>query len=124
MQELGRKLRELRKDRSLTQADLASRIGIQQSDLCRMENGQYRISLETLVKLLAELEVPISEFLEEPAADLSSTELTLVHDFRRLSPDARKEVQHFVRFLRTETDLEPRSAGASFSHPLVTRATD
>ena len=99
---LGRKLRDLRKDRALTQADLANRIGIQQSDLCRMENGQYRISLETLVKLLAELDVPISEFLGEPAAGLNTSESVLVSEYRRLSPDAQREVQHFVRFLRIE----------------------
>ena len=113
---LGRKLRDLRKDRSLTQADLAGRIGIQQSDLCRMENGQYRISLETLVKLLAELDVPISEFLDEPTADLTAPEAALVRDFRRLSPDAQKEALHFVRFLRAETSRRgpssrPRLAG-------------
>ena len=38
---VGSRIRSLRKDRSLTQADLAHRIGIQQSDLCRMENGEY-----------------------------------------------------------------------------------
>ncbi|MFQ5720799.1 MAG: helix-turn-helix domain-containing protein [Acidobacteriota bacterium] len=104
---IGRKIRELRKDRSLTQADLAGRIGIQQSDLCRMENGQYRISLETLVKLLAELEVPISEFLDEPAADLTPSESALVRDFRHLSADAQQQARHFVRFLRAEKSGRP-----------------
>ena len=100
---LGTKLRVLRKDRGLTQADLATSIGIQQSDLCRMENGQYRISLETLVKLLGELDVPVSEFLDEPRAELTRSEAALVRDFRHLSDDSKKEAQHFVRFLRTQS---------------------
>ena len=60
--DVGQKLRDLRKARHLTQSDLASRIGIQQSDLCRMENGQYRVGLETLVKILRECGVTFSEF--------------------------------------------------------------
>ncbi len=42
---VGSRIRTLRKDRTLTQADLAGRVGIQQSDLCRMENGEYKVSL-------------------------------------------------------------------------------
>ena len=42
---VGSKLRDLRKSRNLTQSDLAARIGIQQSDLCRMENGRNRATL-------------------------------------------------------------------------------
>jgi len=49
---VGSKIRQLRKERSLTQAELAQRIGVQQSDLCRMENGEYKVSLDTLFKIL------------------------------------------------------------------------
>ena len=46
VEDVGRRLRELRKARNLTQSDLAQRIGIQQSDLCRMEKGRYRVRLD------------------------------------------------------------------------------
>jgi len=49
---VGYKIRELRKARSLTQAELAGKIGIQQSDLCRMETGEYKVSLDTLFRVL------------------------------------------------------------------------
>ena len=39
---VGRKIRRLRKDYNLTQTELSARIGIQQSDLSRMEKGEYR----------------------------------------------------------------------------------
>ena len=41
VQLVGRKIRQLRKERKLTQNELASRIGVQQSDLSRMEKGDY-----------------------------------------------------------------------------------
>jgi transcriptional regulator with XRE-family HTH domain len=49
---IGGRLRRLRKERNLTQAELARQIGIQQSDLSRMEKGEYRVSLDNLVKIL------------------------------------------------------------------------
>ena len=39
VQLVGRKIRRLRKERHLTQTELSARIGIQQSDLSRMEKG-------------------------------------------------------------------------------------
>ena len=42
VQLVGRKIRQLRKERRLTQTELAVRLGIQQSDLSRMEKGEYR----------------------------------------------------------------------------------
>src|SRR6185503_12697597 len=45
VQLVGRKIRRLRKERHLTQTELSSRIGIQQSDLSRMEKGEYRVRL-------------------------------------------------------------------------------
>ena len=62
---VGSKIRQLRKERSLTQAGLAQRIGVQQSDLCRMENGEYKVSLETLFKILAVFGMDIGEFFRE-----------------------------------------------------------
>ena len=108
VEDVGRKLRELRKDRQMTQADLASRIGVQQSDLCRMESGQYRVSLDTLVKILAELQVPISEFFQEQLGNLTTEESHLLRTYRDLSDVRREEIRRFIRFIRIDSDA-PRS---------------
>ena len=62
---IGSKIRQLRKDRNLTQAYLADRVGIQQSDLCRMENGEYRVSLDVLFRILMEFKMSMSEFFQD-----------------------------------------------------------
>jgi transcriptional regulator with XRE-family HTH domain len=101
--DVGRKLRDLRKERNLTQSDLAARIGIQQSDLCRMENGQYRVGLETLVKILRECGVTFSEFFqEEPTGELTPEEAGLIQRFRHLGGPGRNQLLHFARFLCNE----------------------
>ncbi len=102
---VGSRIRTLRKDRALTQADLAGRIGIQQSDLCRMENGEYRVSLEVLFKILSVFEMPMSEFFHEEEAQgpTRDRDYELLQLYHRLTPRMQEEVLDFVQFkLQTE----------------------
>ena len=59
---IGSRLRRLRKERGLTQAELARQIGIQQSDLSRMEKGEYRVSLDNRVKILGVFDLDLADF--------------------------------------------------------------
>lgn len=96
---VGSRIRALRKDHSLTQADLASRIGIQQSDLCRMENGEYKVSLETLFKILSVFEMSIADFFQDEMAGSSKErDIEFLKQYQRLTPRAQEEVHQFVEF--------------------------
>ena len=96
---VGSRIRSLRKDRALTQADLAHRIGIQQSDLCRMENGEYKVSLETLFKILSIFEMNIADFFNEDSSGAThDREYEFLRQYQRLSPRAQDEVQDFIQF--------------------------
>ena len=98
---VGRKIRRLRKERKLTQNELAARIGIQQSDLSRMEKGEYRVSLDTLFKILAEFDISIGEFFDEMAKDtFTPQDVKLVREFRSLEQDDQDEVRDFIQFKR------------------------
>ncbi|MEE8524521.1 MAG: helix-turn-helix transcriptional regulator, partial [Thermoanaerobaculia bacterium] len=100
---VGPKIRQLRKEKKLTQTELASRIGIQQSDLSRMEKGEYRVSLDTLFKILAEFNVSISEFFDDVAKQsLTPRDVQIVRELKRLPSDARREVEAFINFKRTQ----------------------
>lgn len=114
VQLVGPKIRQLRKERKLTQTELASRIGIQQSDLSRMEKGEYRVSLDTLFRILAEFNVSISEFFEDVAKEsLTPRDVNLVRDIKHLNNDARREVEAFVAFKRSQN--APKQPVASIS---------
>jgi transcriptional regulator with XRE-family HTH domain len=97
---VGQKIRMLRKERGMTQSELASRIGIIQSDLCRMEKGEYRVGLDTLFRILEVFGMNIGEFFGEESRleDGLSQEAELAERFRRLSPEGRTEVLDYVRF--------------------------
>ena len=106
---VGKKIRQLRKDRNLTQAELAARIGVQQSDLCRMETGEYKVSLDALFKILRIFGMSIAEFFHEEnhaGGAEPDREAELVAQFRRLKPESQEQVLEFLRFkLFQESDL-------------------
>jgi len=62
---VGSRIRELRKGRHLTQTELSDRIGIAQSDLSRMEQGDYKVGLDTLFKILQVFDLKMGEFFGE-----------------------------------------------------------
>ena len=100
---VGSKIRQLRKQHGLTQAVLAKKIGVQQSDLCRMENGEYKVALDTLFRILGVFGMKIGEFFQN-GDDLSVPVMNMDQDqellamIRRLDEASRDEVTEFIRF--------------------------
>ncbi len=102
IQLVGQKIRELRKERKLTQVELSARLGIQQSDLSRMEKGEYRVSLDTLFRILAEFKMSIAEFFDDVTKEsITPRDVRLVQDFNALPADAQREVEEFISFKQT-----------------------
>jgi transcriptional regulator with XRE-family HTH domain len=98
---VGQRVRQHRHDRNLTQTELARHIGIQQSDLSRMEKGEYRVSLDVLFRLLQAFEMSLGEFFGDLAHEnLTTSEAVLVESFRELPHEAQAEVLEFVEFKR------------------------
>src|SRR5262245_33055905 len=116
IQLVGQKIRQLRKERKLTQVELSHRLGIQQSDLSRMEQGEYRVSLDTLFRILAEFKVGIGEFFEDVAKEsITPRGVQLVQKFNTLPQDVQREVEDFIAFKQAQTrragDLEDATEG-------------
>ena len=116
---IGSRLRRLRKERDLTQAELARQIGIQQSDLSRMEKGEYRVSLDNLFKILGVFDLDLADFFgeEHPKTQqerlpLSREDMKILHLLRELSPEGRAEVQEFLEFKLRKQRQERRSLTA------------
>lgn len=100
---VGSRIRELRKGHHLTQTELSEKIGVAQSDLSRMEQGEYKVGLDTLFKLLQVFDLKIGEFFGE--TETSGVEdRELVTEFRGLSDEARQEVRDFVRFKKMQEE--------------------
>ena len=115
---VGARLRLLRKDRHLTQTELARQIGIQQSDLSRMEKGEYRVSLDNLFKILAVFDIALQDFFadkqaaEEPRRALSHEDMQILHLVKQLSESGRREAMEFLEF-KVRREQQDRRAIAS-----------
>jgi transcriptional regulator with XRE-family HTH domain len=107
---VGSRIRELRKGRHLTQIELSEKIGVAQSDLSRMEQGEYKVGLDTLFKLLQVFDLKIGEFFGE-SETTGPEDRALVTEYRELSDEARQEVRDFMRFKRMQESSRQDDSG-------------
>ncbi len=101
MELVGNKIRELRRQRKLTQTELAEKIGVHQSDLSRMEKGEYKVGLDTLLRVLQTFNLSIADFFEE-----RPREHTIIDRYESLTEDAQREVDNFIEFKRIQQQRE------------------
>jgi transcriptional regulator with XRE-family HTH domain len=113
---VGSRIRELRKGRRLTQTELSEKIGVAQSDLSRMEQGEYKVGLDTLFKILQVFDLKMSEFFGETEQPSADQERELVATFQALAEDARREVLDFARFKKTQTEPPPSPTETEEEH--------
>ena len=113
MFEIGRRLREVRKQRGLSQREVASAVGMSQSTLSDLEQGtNVGRTLELVAGLGRYFEVSVDSLLgltdEDPALPslraLTLEETDLLELIRRLSPDQRVKVAQMARFLADQDD--------------------
>lgn len=116
--QIGASLRRLRKERHLSQSDLARQIGIQQSDLSRMEKGEYRVSLDNLFKILGVFGIKIADFFAEESSPAPATrplareDMQILHLLKKLSPEGRREVMEFLDFKVRREQVAERAAAS------------
>ena len=68
-----------------------------------MENGEYKVSLETLLKILSIFHINIAEFFHEDAPpSISEKDVDFVREFQKLDPESQREVWDFMRFKRMD----------------------
>jgi transcriptional regulator with XRE-family HTH domain len=65
IEKFGRRLRQIRKGKNLSQLDLELLSNIARTEISRIENGEKNIEFFTLVKLAQALNVSIHEFFKE-----------------------------------------------------------
>jgi len=93
-QEIGRRLREFRKRRGLTQEQLAVMIDVTFQQIQKYESGFTRLNTDKLQVVAQALSVPVSAFFDDDKTDvrlLSPEEIRLVEGFRTLSSTDKRE---------------------------------
>lgn len=67
--DFGKRLKELRSERELTQEKLAELAGLERTYISQAEQGRRNTTLLTMQKLAAALEVELSELVAPPSID-------------------------------------------------------
>lgn len=83
--EVGARIRQARLASQLSQADLASSLGIDRSALARVEGGQRQVSALELFRLAEVLHVPIAHFVTRPPAAVASHRREITDDADRVT---------------------------------------
>lgn len=61
---LGRKIKEIRKEQNLSQSQLAFESGLSREHILRIEKGNENATVETLAALSVVMNVPVKKFFE------------------------------------------------------------
>ncbi len=102
LSEFAQRLRQLRKDRELTQAELGKRAGVHNVNLSRYERGLSEPSAETLKRLAEALDVSVGYLVEGsadeiPAMRFEDPELRdQMHAIERLPEEDKQVVKRFL----------------------------
>jgi len=94
---IGRRLRKLREQESLSQGDIEKRTGLLRCYISRVENGHTVPSLETLERLAAALEIPLYELFCEGDQPPDLPNLSARQTTEELAKEAEAEGE--ARFL-------------------------
>lgn len=81
-----------------------------------MENGEYKVGLDVLFRILQVFELPLSRFFDEiPAEEAvpspsphTDDEEQIVEDLRQLSDESRREVREFIAFKKMQASHRER----------------
>ena len=89
--EIGKKIRRLRKNRGITLEELSSLIHKSKSTISKYEKGEISIDIETLYDISSALDVFITELIYYPEGSVISNKKDLPLFF--------KDSQHFYSYL-------------------------
>lgn len=105
--DIGSRLKQLRKSKGLTAAQLADKVNITREHLSSVENNIKTISLSTLQKICDTLDISMTDFFAEED-ELGPEFRELLNNAKHLSPEQLKKLNDFLKSLITDDINEKR----------------
>jgi len=101
--DIGKKLKDIREQRQLSQGDIEKRTGLLRCYISRVENGHTVPAVETLEKMARAMEMPLYELFvgAEQTPSLGKTS-------KAKSPISRKEERRLSRFSALLANMKER----------------
>lgn len=100
IEDIGNRIRTLRKEHDMTAIDLAQKIKISQPYLSKLEQGKQPISIDILINICNVFEITLQEFFsqEKKFEDIVSLN-KLVKTAGKLEPDALDALHNFLEVI-------------------------
>jgi transcriptional regulator with XRE-family HTH domain len=104
----GQKIKKIRKEKGITQKELANRLSMSQQNLAQYENDKRNPKLETIRRIATALDVYMSDLMdgwdkytpEEIADDLSKTSKEALESTKKIVDSVAKSIQASVENIR------------------------
>lgn len=71
MEIVGKAIREIRKERNLTQEELGKLIGVQKAQISRLENNANNVTMDTLLRVFTALKAKVQFHVQLPNVNLT-----------------------------------------------------
>lgn len=116
--EIGAKIKKLRKEKKLTQGELAERAGISGNHLSRLERGVFQPSIDVVKRLAKALDVNVDGILSgedelAPAVSIKNKELTeRVRMIDQLEPEDQQAIMRVIDSMLTKHRMQKLLTGA------------
>lgn len=107
-------LKKLRKDKNLSQLEVAKYLGTSQQNYCRYENGDNEPDINTLIKLATFFHVSVDYLIgnEQPnkvdLTSLSETKKDCIEEIQSLTEEEALAVTHFIAGLKQKDFIYKR----------------
>jgi len=96
---IGSRIKEIRKSKNITASMLADQIGVAQSFISGIENGNKKCSLETLDSICTCLDISLAGFFREDAPELEPELKRLLAASKNLTSQQRELITKFFETL-------------------------
>lgn len=98
---IGRKLKELRISKNLTQEYVANMADVNVSHISNIENNRVKISLPTLVHVCNALDTTVDYVLfDEYDHPTSVLETEILHEVQLCTPETQKQILKIIKALQ------------------------
>jgi transcriptional regulator with XRE-family HTH domain len=104
---LGERVKEIRKQKGLTQDQVAEAAGIDPKSLSRIECNRFNPAIDTLHALAVALDVDIREFFE---SDVESPKALRAYLFELISTSSDKEIVQLSNAVKRFVNQQTRAA--------------
>jgi len=105
--DIGNKIAFLREQAGLTGAALASKVGLNQSQICKIEKGVCNPSISTLRKICAALDISLPQFFSGENPEEMPVHLQrLLAQAKKLSPEEVLQLSNLLEVMLAKKEVK------------------